>query len=221
MGLVVIALGAGVWGLTRLFPGSGQDWASISYNLGFAALVASSLFARKLKLGETLRYIALWGVIAGVLGLGYSLRGPITEAFVSARSALIPSYAVAAGDRTLVLSEGENGAYTVFGRVNGQRVRFMIDTGASDIVLSPQDAERLGVNMAALSFSRVSETANGLGRGAPYTLDSLAVEPIHFSHVAVEINQAPMSESLLGLSFLRRLESYSFKDGKLILRWRG
>ena len=98
-------------------------------------------------------------------------------------------------------------------------MRFLIDTGASDTVLSPMDAQRLGIDLAALDFSRVYLTANGNGRGAPYRLMDLAIGPIALSDVAVSINQAPMDESLLGMSFLRRLKSFEVQGRRLYLRW--
>ena len=49
----------------------------------------------------------------------------------------------------MTLSEGENGHYHVYGTVNGVKIRFLIDTGASDIVLDPDDARRIGIELEA------------------------------------------------------------------------
>ena len=73
--------------------------------------------------------------------------------------------------------------------------------------------------MRALSFSRVYQTANGIGRGAPFTLERLTIGPVTRAHVAVSINQAEMRESLLGMSFLQSLSSFEIRGRKLFLRW--
>jgi aspartyl protease family protein len=221
---VAALVGLGIYGLSRLFPGrlAGRDnWATVSYQIGFLVLIALSLFARPLKMGEALRYVAIWAGVFAVLAIGYAFRGEINEAALRVRSALIPSSAVASGDHELVLSEGVDGGYAIAGQVNGQPVDFAIDTGASDIVLSPADAQRVGIDTAHLDFARHFETANGIGDGAAYTASSLTVGPIKLANVAMSVNKAPMSTSLLGMTFLKRLKSYEVKDGRLYLRWAG
>jgi aspartyl protease family protein len=221
LGVAVVA-GFGIWGLTRLFPGrmnSRDDWSTVSYQVGFLVLIALSLFARPLKLSQALRYVAIWAGVFAVLALGYAFRGEIGDAALRVRSALIPSYAVPAGNHELVLSENTDGGYAIAGQVNGKPVNFAIDTGASDIVLSPADAQRIGVDTSHLDFARHFETANGVGDGAGYTAASLSAGPIAFTNVPVSINRAPMSTSLLGMAFLKRLKSYEVKDGRLYLRW--
>jgi aspartyl protease family protein len=104
------------------------------------------------------------------------------------------------------------------GQVNGQIVRFLVDTGASETVLSPADAKRIGVETSALRFDQPADTANGVGYGASFIADSLAVGTIRFASVPMLINQAPMSSSLLGMSFLKRLESFKVSGRKLYLK---
>jgi len=223
IGIAIVA-GFAVWGLTRLFPGrlnNGADWSTISYQIGFLVLIALSLFARPLKLGQALQYIAIWAAVFAVLAIGFAFRAEISDAGLRVRSALLPSYAVPTGAHELVLSEDTDGGYAIAGQVNGQPVNFAIDTGASDIVLSPADAQRIGVDTTHLDFARQFETANGIGQGADYTAASLSAGPISFSNVPISINRAPMSSSLLGMAFLKRLKSYEVKDGRLYLRWTG
>jgi aspartyl protease family protein len=118
-----------------------------------------------------------------------------------------------------VTAEG-NGNFYVLGSVNGAPVRFLIDTGATDIVLSPSDAGRLGVDTAALVYGREAETANGAGYGASFKADSLTVGQVALTDVPMVINQAPMSASLLGVAFLKRLDSFEVRGRRMYLRWR-
>lgn len=223
--LVVLALaGAAIWGLMRLFPGrvsTTGDWGSIAQSLAVLALVSASLVTMRLKLRDTARYALIWLAVGAVIVAGYAFRTDLADAALRVRSALIPGYAVVAGDHTLALGQDSDGGYHVVGQVNGQTVGFLVDTGSSDIVLSPADARRIGVDMAALRYTHVYETANGEGQGAAYVASSLAIGPIKLTNVAVSINQTPMSTSLLGMAFLKRMDSFEFKGGQLILRWRG
>jgi aspartyl protease family protein len=107
------------------------------------------------------------------------------------------------------------------GQVNGAPVRFAIDTGANGVLLAPADAARAGIDPDGLKFSAPGETANGVGYMAPVTLDKLAVGQISLANVPAAIDKAPMSSSLLGMAFLKRLESFEVKGDQLTLRWRG
>jgi aspartyl protease family protein len=131
---------------------------------------------------------------------------------------LVPANAVATDDNGLVITASADGHFYVNGRANGQRIRFMIDTGASNITLSPQDASRIGINLSELRFNQRFQTANGVGLGAPYRLDSLSIGSFEFANTRVSVNGADMSTSLLGMSFLERLKSFEFRGSKLYLR---
>jgi aspartyl protease family protein len=225
VGLVVaLAAAGGVWALSRWFPGelgAGADWNRVAQPVAILALVSASLFSRRLKLKQTAQYVSIWFAIAAVLLLGYSYRDDAAEAFTRVRSELLPAYAMGAGPGRMVLTQGDDGGFSVMGQVNGQPVRFAVDTGASDIVLSPDDARRLGVAPATLHFTRVYETANGVGHGAPFTAGSLTVGAMTLANVKMTVNQAPMETSLLGMAFLKRLRSFEVRDRRLYLDWRG
>ena len=83
-----------------------------------------------------------------------------------------------------------------------------------------EDARRLGVDIDALTFDHAAETANGVGYAAPFVADSLAVGSIRFDKVPMAINQTPMRNSLLGMSFLKRLDSFQVSGRKLYLKSR-
>lgn len=102
--------------------------------------------------------------------------------------------------------------------MNGVSVIFLLDTGASDIVLDPGDAVRLGFNLDRLAFTRRYQTANGVVKGAPIRLDSVQIGPIKLRNVSASVNGAPLGRSLLGMSFLDRLSGYGVENGTLILR---
>ncbi|MFP6744681.1 MAG: TIGR02281 family clan AA aspartic protease, partial [Alphaproteobacteria bacterium] len=116
------------------------------------------------------------------------------------------------------LRAGTNGHYRVDAVVDGARLTFLVDTGASHVVLSLADARKLGFNPDTMAYTQVYSTANGLARGAPVVLGSITIGGIRVTDVDASVNQAPMAGSLLGMSFLGRLSAYEVRNGSLTLR---
>ena len=222
--LGVAALCAFVAVLIRLFPEglrTGADWSDLLYLAGVLAIVSAGLVrvARRPS-SERLRHMAAWAAIVAVLALGFAYREELAGVPQHLRLAFSAGDPVPVGDHELVVPQDGQGAFTLVGRVNGQRVRFVVDTGATDTVLSLDDARRIGLDVSALRFDEAAETANGRTYGAPYVARRLEVGPIGFDDFRMSVNQAPMSSSLLGLSFLNRLESFEVRGRRLILKWR-
>jgi aspartyl protease family protein len=97
-------------------------------------------------------------------------------------------------------------------------VRFLIDTGTSSVVLSPEDARRVGFDPAKLDYVRQLQTAAGTVRGAPVMLREVTLDSLRWYDVSAIVNQTPMSTSLLGMSALGRLSGYEFRRELLILK---
>lgn len=119
----------------------------------------------------------------------------------------------------LVLKSGAYGHFILDATVNGETLRFMVDTGASSIFLTPQDAERLGWPAQRLDFSERYDTAGGEVRAAPVTLRSLRIGQLELYDLPASVGEQPGSISLLGMTFLQRFESYEVRGDTLILNW--
>jgi aspartyl protease family protein len=217
----VAVLGVGLLALTQLFPGqlgAGHQWGYAAGSLATAAFVGSGLFGRGISVGKMLRYAAIWGAVIAVLLLGYSYKDELKAMGGRVSSVVVPSAPVTDAAGEMVVTRDENGGFFVMGQVNGQPVRFAVDTGASEIVLSPADAERLGVDLKTAQFGGQSETANGFVRSAPFTAQSLAIGTIQLQQVPMAINETRMSTSLLGMTFFKRLQSFRIEGDKLYLK---
>jgi clan AA aspartic protease (TIGR02281 family) len=118
-----------------------------------------------------------------------------------------------------VIEAGPGGHYVIEAAVNGAPVTFLVDTGASDIVLTLEDARRIGLQPSTLEYTQRFATANGEVRGAPVVLRELRVGQLRLFDVEASVNQAPLGISLLGMDFLEQLSSYEVARGRLILRW--
>jgi aspartyl protease family protein len=220
--LVLVVVVGGIWLLFEAFPERRHDSSDLAQlvKLTVILVVCASgvVFLRHTSIWQNLKYLVIWVAIGGLLLVGYAYRDVFSDVGSRVAGELLPGRAVEVGDGIVEIRAGRDGHFTVTAEVNGAPVTFLVDTGASDIVLSPADAERVGYDPARLSFTQRYHTANGIGRGAPVRLDTIAVGPIAFDRMPASVNEAPMGESLLGMSFLRELSSYEVRGDVLILR---
>ena len=122
-------------------------------------------------------------------------------------------------DEAVVLEAGAHGRFTVAAWVDGTDIDFVVDTGASAVVLSPDDASRLDLHPSNLDYDTVFSTANGEVRAAMVTLRELRIGPIELDDVKAAVFQSPMGMSLLGMTALGRLRGYEVQGDRMILRW--
>ncbi|MDP6351930.1 MAG: TIGR02281 family clan AA aspartic protease [Alphaproteobacteria bacterium] len=177
----------------------------------------SVILHRRFKAHKALKYLAIWVLIGVALLLVYSFRHEADDLARRLAGELVPSAGTVAGG-AVRFPASLGGHFMVEADVDGVAVRFMVDTGATDVVLSPADARRLGYDLDRLSFTRVYRTANGQVRGAPVRLGRVSIGPIVVDDVRASVNSAAMERSLLGMSFLNRLGEYTVSDDTLTLR---
>jgi aspartyl protease family protein len=129
-----------------------------------------------------------------------------------------PPPAYSGGPRTVVIQRDGRGHFAVDGAVDGRRIGFMVDTGASVIALTDRDAGRIGYHPAQRDYVVAVRTANGTVRGAPVKLDMVEVGGVMVRNVdALVMPGEALSENLLGLSFLSRLRRFEYREGRLVL----
>ena len=205
--------------LVRRFPdavATRDGQVHVVYLVLLATMVGSAvLLGRRIGLKTALRNALSWIAIALVLILGYSFRHDFIAVKDRIVGEILPHRAVETGPGRVAFRAASGGHFQVEATVDGVAIRFLVDTGASDIVLRPADARRLGFDLDRLRFSRIYQTANGTVRGAPVTLGEVTVGPIRLANVAASVNGAPMNQSLLGMSFLNRLSGYEVRGNVL------
>jgi aspartyl protease family protein len=216
-----------VYLLSERFPGAlqgPQAQGSLIYYLLWLGLLGGALVMHVRHRPLTaLKHIAVWAVIMFALIAGYSYRDVLTAAYIDALSRitgeLLPQHGIAVGADGVRFRAARDGHFHVEAEIDQVRLSLVVDTGASEIVLTPGDARRLGYDPEALDYTRVYETANGTVRGAPIRLDEVRVGAITLTDVPASVNEVSMGSSLLGMSFLRRLSGYEVRGDTLTL-WR-
>jgi aspartyl protease family protein len=174
---------------------------------------------------RALRHVGIWFGLFFVLIAAYAFRDDLGHVVRRVGGELLPAgvplpeAADEQGNRSVRLRKHTSGHFVARGSVNGAPVSMLVDTGASSVVLKPADAERAGIDVSALSFSTPVTTANGVTFAAPVRLRSLAIGDIVVDDVEALVSKpGNLNESLLGMSFLRRLRSYEFSGDFLTLR---
>ncbi len=184
-----------------------------------AGLTASGvLFAARHNVGKAIRDAAVWAGIVLLLVLAYSYRGEASDLWGRIRGELFLGTPVQTADGRVEIRRSPDAHFYVDAEVDGARVRFMIDTGASTVALSWEDARAAGIDPAALTFNVPVQTAAGPSAGAAVRVERLAVGPIERRDVEAMVMPRGVPVSLLGLSFLDTLSGYEIRRDLLTLR---
>lgn len=116
------------------------------------------------------------------------------------------------------IKKADDGHYWAEGLVNGSHIRFLVDTGASAVALTPADAERLGFDPAKLAYDYKVKTAGGEARGAAVKLKDVIVAGVRLENVDALVIDKGLDASLLGMTYLGRLASFEATRQSLVLK---
>lgn len=141
-----------------------------------------------------------------------------TNALEARSAAPAPVHASAASGDAASLVKAADGHFWAEATVNGKRVRFLVDTGATTVALTSADAQRLGLDLDRLDFDRPVLTAAGEAKAALVELDYISVAGAKVDRVQALVLKEGLSASLLGMSYLGRLSRFEATPTALILR---
>jgi aspartyl protease family protein len=200
-------------------PLSTGDFGSLAYQLALLIFLAAAVLTLfRERFAQAIISAVLWVVVGLLLVIGYSYRFELSDVGDRVLAELIPGHVVSHG-RTVEVARAGAGDFAIAGDVNGARVHMVLDTGASSVVLTQDDAKAAGLPIALLDYTVSIDTANGRTRAAPVTLDRLAVGGLEERAVeALVVQPGQLQTSLLGMSFLNRLQSWQVVGDRLVLK---
>ena len=218
----LLVLGAALAALLLTPAGTpilGLDHQAFAGAAALAALLVYLLrWTRGSDIARATGSLALWAMVLVALTGAYTYRFEAADFLGRVASELLPSEPQVGAGGEVIVNRRLSGEFAVAARVNGARVTFLFDTGASVVVLTAADARRAGIDTTGLSFDVPVTTANGSALAAETRLDTIAVGPIVMHNLrALVARPGALEESLLGMSFLERLKSYTVERGRLIL----
>ncbi len=233
LGLLVIAAVFLVLTHEGKLPGglAHDSFARIAMGVALLITIGGSVFASYSgNAGLFLKQAVSWLGIGLALVTLYAFRPELTMVAQRTLGALVPGTPVEMSVRKLpssgqrarpgivAITAGRGGHFNADALVNGSRVTFLVDTGASVVILTPEDAQRAGINTSMLRYSAPVSTANGKTFAAPVRLNEVRVGSISIPDVRALVSKpGQLSTSLLGMTFLSRLRSYKVSGNQLVL----
>jgi aspartyl protease family protein len=217
--IVIIGLGLLTFSLIKLFPGTvneKSDQIHLVSALAILGYLILALGSRRLELSKAFQYFVIWLGIGLVLMVGYSFKDELYVIKDRLGQQLLPSTPHTVNDESVSFTIAEKGHFYVDGKINGTTIRFLVDSGASGVVLTREDARRIGMFVNELDFTQPTHTANGTVFSAPVVIPRIEVGSIIIDNVSASVSRNELTQSLLGMSFLSRLKSWRVQGDKLI-----
>ena len=183
----------------------------IAYLMLLLVAVAGWFIAEnRISAGRTMRTALVWGLIfLGVIAA--------VGLWNDVRHQLVPRQAVFGDQGRVEVPKSPDGHFYLRLDVNGELIDFVVDTGATGVVLSQKDAAKTGLPMDELVYLGRAMTANGEVRTAPIRLDTVALGDIVDRNVPAWVNEGELDKSLLGMAYLQRWDRIEITQNELIL----
>jgi aspartyl protease family protein len=200
-------------------PLTTDEFGSLAYKLAILVFLGVALFVIfRDRLTEAIMGALLWAVIGVALVIGYSYRYEVHQVADRVMAELMPGHVISHG-RSAEVARTSSGDFAISAQINGARVHMVVDTGATSVVLTAVDAKAAGLPLALLNYTVNIETANGRARAAPVTVDRIAMGELEERSVeALVVQPGQLRTSLLGMSFLNRLQSWQVNGDRLMLK---
>lgn len=197
---------------------SSSDWQSFTYYALILLFLFTGLIARRdLSFRKIFKYLSIWLGIAIIIISLYSYRYEFFDFKNRILGEINPSAARINEEGQISINISRDGHFYIDVKVNGTMIKFMVDTGASDIALNSNDAKNAGIDIENLIFDKRYQTANGISLGAGVILKEMNISGVKFKNISASVNSSEMGTSLLGMSFLKQCRKYEFYQDKLIL----
>ncbi len=195
---------------------TGDETAQLAYASLAVMLVASSLFARRLPLGQTLKMILAWIAIFAAAFVLFSYRHVAKSAWQHMKSEIVDDGAVTENG-TLRIRKSDDGHFWVKAQINGHTQRLLIDSGATTTSISTNVADASGVEVSKAGFPVIIDTANGTTQAWRAEAQSLVVGPIRREQFNVLVSDSFGDTNVIGMNFLSTLKSWRVEGDEMVL----
>lgn len=190
---------------------------SLIWGVVMIVVLVSSLAARRMPIGQTLKYALAWvAIFVGLYGL-VLFRDDLAMVWNRARVDLGGASQAGVRGAQTVIQRSEDGHFWVEGQVGGKEVEFLIDSGATTTSLTAGTARDLGLAVDRSGYPMVVMTANGPIENWPSEVPDLTVGSISTDELDVLVSDVPDSVNLLGMNWLSRLKSWRVEGREMVL----
>ncbi len=208
--------------LNAIFPGVLSDTDSqmqLTHKVLLLALVGGSVvLGYRGRASAAFKHGLVWAGIALILVIAYSFRDDAGAIVNRVTGELLPSTPTITSSGEVELRATQDGHFHADARIEGVKVRLLVDTGATTMALSPDDAERIGFDLDALDYDQAVSTANGRTLVARVRLNEVDLGGILARNITATVHRDGLAQSLLGMNFLDRLAGFERRGDLLVLR---
>ena len=159
--------------------------------------------------------LLVWcGIILGTVFI-YSTKDAILNSSFFAN--LVPGHGYNIDKNTIAFKKSNDGHFYIVTKINNATIIFLVDTGASDVVLTRSDAQKIGIDIRSLNYTRVYNTANGRVYAAPIMLGAIKIKNLEVHNIRASVSSSDaLGQSLLGMSLLEHF-TFSINDETLMI----
>ena len=189
-----------------------NDFARLIYlSVLVVAILGSVLISRRGAYGKMFRQAGVWllifmGLVAIVASWQDIRQSGQTMSFQQSE------------DGAIIIPKEIDGHFHLTLTINDRPINFLVDTGASDIVLTRKDAARVGFDPNRLDYWGMANTANGTVRLATIRLETVRLGEFIDKNIRASVNKAPMEKSLLGMRYLSKFRAIEISNDQMILK---
>lgn len=201
---------------------TGDDWARIIV-YGILGIYIATTVPRLFRgnVFAALGALGLWGIVLLAVMAGYAYRAELRAVGDRIIAVVIPGTAIDTGDKEVTVIRRPDGQFVVNGSVAGRLIPFVLDTGASTVVLKAEDAAKMKIPTRQLVYDVEVSTANGRTLAAEIELPKLSIGALTQTGVrALVAKPGALSQNLLGMTFLNGLASFTISSDRLVMRGR-
>jgi aspartyl protease family protein len=190
---------------------TGDNIATLIYLVLLGCAIAGWFFiSHRESLGKTMQMAAIWGFIFLGVVAAYGLWSDVQRQTTGGQMLQL-------GNGQISVPRQRDGHYYLTLALNGENIRFVVDTGATNMVLTREDARRAGLDPDTLNFIGTANTANGMVPTAPVRLDTVRLGDFTDTDVFASVNGGEMDGSLLGMGYLEKWGRIEISNGELRL----
>ncbi len=194
-----------------------QDGPSLIWSLVALMMVASSLAARRLPLGQSLKMAMAWVGIFAFLFIIFSFRPEIKAVWQRVKSDIGGTSNQMAVGKAVVITRGDDGHFSVRATINGQAADFLIDSGATTTAITADTAKAANVDVDETGFPVVLDTANGQTTAKRATVKDLRIGDLKLVDHQAVVSESFGDTNVLGMNFLDSLKSWKVEGDRMTL----
>ncbi len=193
-----------------MFNLDSNTMGSLIFQLLLLAILISTFFIRSgVARNKKLQSIAIWLLIIFIGTIVYNNKSLLNN--------YVPYLANMSQDGKIQIQKSLDDHFYLMAKVNGKKVLFLIDTGATTTTLTERDARRIGLDVNDLKYNQIIQTANGTTFSADAKIENFEIDNFQINDLWVLVNKNLSGNSLLGMNFLKNLKGYEVFADKMIL----